>query len=135
MQTPSSYVKKIMPFFAVFILINCMLLVFQQRLMQYKIDAAVVFGANCILFFLSSINIAMHCKALENKNPNVVIRSIMMATMMKLLVVAISVVSYVMITGEKRNTYAVLSSMILYLIYTVIESRIAMKLKNKNGNN
>ena len=135
MQKPDSYAKKIMPLFVIFVLINCILLVLQQKLMQYKIDAAVVLGANCILLLVSSTNIAIHRKALENKNPNVAIRSIMASTMIKLLIVAVSVVGYVLVAGEKRNTYGVFCGMAIYIIYTIVETRIAMKLKNNNGNN
>jgi amino acid transporter len=135
MQTPDSYPKKIMPLFAIFVITNCILLAFQQKLMQYKIESAVVFGANCILFLVSSINIAIHRKALENKNPNVAVRSIMLTTMIKLIIITTAVVAYVFIAGEKRNTYGIFGGMALYIIYTIIETRIAMKLKNKNGNN
>ena len=134
MQSSTSYVKKIMPLFSLFIIINCVLIILKKQLAQYNIDATVLFGANCILFAVSAVNIAMHSNAAQNKNPNVIVRSMMMATLIKFFAVAVSVLIYIFVAGEKRNNYGVFGGMILYIFYTVIETRIATKLKNKNGN-
>ena len=134
MQSTPSYIKNVTPLFALFIIINGIILLLKDPLKSFNIDALVVGFANFILFLVSCINIAMHSKAVQNKNPNVIVRSIMAATMIKFFVVAISVVVYISIAGDKKNTYGIFCGMGVYVFYTFIESRIAMKLKN-NGSN
>ncbi len=135
MQPATSLVKKIMPLFTLFIIINCVAIILKKQLAQYNIDAMVLFGSNCILFAVSLVNIAMHHTASQNKNPNAVVRSMMVATLIKFVVIGSSVLIYIFIAGEKRNTYGIFGGMVLYVFYSVVETRITMKLKNKNGNN
>ena len=135
MKPTNSLGKTIMPLFFIFIIVNCMAILFKQQLEKAQINADVVIVANCILFFVSSISIALHKKASEKENPNAIVRSMMLASLIKLMVVACSVVIYVYIAGPKRNAYGVFCGMGLYIVYTFIEVRIASKLKNINGKN
>ena len=135
MKPTNSLGKTIMPLFFIFIIVNCMAILFKQQLEKAQINADVVIVANCILFFVSSISIALHKKASEKENPNAIVRSMMLASLIKLMVVAFSVVIYVYIAGPKRNAYGVFCGMGLYIVYTFIEVRIASKLKNINGKN
>ncbi len=130
----TSLLKYITPLFIVFIFINCLLFAIHAKLAEYNVDAKVVFGANCILFVVSVLCIAMHCIAMKSPNPNVMIRSIMLSTLIKLLVFAIATFVYVFITGKNKSVYAIICSMGLYFIYTFIEVRIALKLNKSNGN-
>ena len=131
MKQNDSFFKKIAPLFIFFILVNCSLLAMSNWLQNYNINADVVIAANCILFLISSINIAMQKKALENKNPNAVVRSVMGGTLLKLMVISFTILIYLFMAGSKRNSYGIFCGMILYLVYTVIEVRIATKMKKK----
>ena len=130
-QETDSFAKKMLPLFFLFIIINSIVLVFQQRLDTYKIDSFVVFTANCLLFALSVLTLAMYVRASNNTNPNVFIRSIMGATMIKMLVLATSAMIYLFMAGKNRSVYGVFARMLLYIIYMVLEIRIALKLNQK----
>ncbi len=133
MQAKQSFAKKIMPLFLVFILVNCLALIFNIQLQKININADVVIGANCILFLISTLSIAMHKNACDKKNPNAIVRTMMAASLLKLMIAAFSIVIYVLIAKEKRNSYGVFCGLGLYIIYTFIEVRIAGKMRNDNG--
>lgn len=134
MNNNATFTKKIMPLFVVFIAINCLVIGFKLQLLQINIKADVVVGANCILFLLSSACIAIHKNALDKKNSRAFVNSMMLVSLLKLMVVATSVIVYVLVTKEKRNVYGVFCGMGLYIIYSVIEVKIATKMKKENGN-
>lgn len=135
MQPKQSFVKKIMPLFVVFIIVNCAVLIFHSQLQKININADVVIGANCILFFISTLSIALHKNACDKKNPNAIVRTMMLASLFKLMIAAFSIVIYIFIAREKRNSYGVFCGLGLYIIYTFIEVRIAGKMRNENGKN
>ncbi len=130
-QETNSFGKRMLPLFFLFVIVNSIVLFFQQRLDGYKIDSFVVFTANCLLFILSVLTLAMHSRALNKTNPNVFIRSVMGATMIKMLVLASAAMIYLFMAGNNRSVYAVFASMLLYIIYMVLEIRIALKLNQK----
>lgn len=131
----SSFAKLIIPLFLVFIFVNSFIMLWRIRLDSMNIDADVVLGANCILFIVSILSVAFHKRAIENKNPNAVVRATMGASLLKLMVVATSVLIYLFIAQAKRNINGIFCGMALYIIYTFIEVRIATKLKKDNGSN
>jgi uncharacterized membrane protein len=135
MKPTNSLGKTILPLFFVFAIVTCVAILLKQQLEKLQVDTDVVITANCILFFVSTISIALHKKASEKENPNAIVRSMMLASLIKLMVVAFSVVIYVSIVGAKRNTYGIFCGMGLYLIYTFLEVTIASKLKNSHGKN
>jgi hypothetical protein len=88
---------------------------------------------NILLFILSLAVFSIQKKALKNTNPQVFVRAIMLGTFIKLMVIAIAVAIYLVASGEGRSVYAVIASMVLYVVYTIIDVRIASKLNRKNG--
>ncbi len=135
MQEQESYFKKTVPLFVCFILVNCIVIPFKGWLQKNQINADVIIVANCLLLILSSINIALHKNALQNKNPNAAVRSVMGGTLIKLMVISITILIYLFLAGEKRNSMGIFCGMILYLIYTFLEVRIATKMKRNDGKN
>lgn len=90
-------------------------------LATYNINAGVVFFANLLMACLTAASLYIHVKALQNKNPNVFIRSVTATSMMKLIIIAATVFIYLALAGEKRNIYGVIAGMGVYVIYTVFE--------------
>lgn len=76
----------------------------------------------------------MHVKATGNKNPHAFVRSVMGATVIKLFVIAGSVMLYLIIAGNQKNISSVFICMGLYVVYTIIEVRGAFNL-NQGKNN
>lgn len=129
------YRKYFLPIIVIFILVNTFCLIFQKFLIGNNIDPMVLLGANIILFLLSVIALIMHLKAVKNTNPNVFVRSVMAASFIKFMVVALVTVAYLALAKENRSIYAVIASMGLYVIYTILEIRNATKINMENGKN
>ena len=131
MQQDTSFPRKILPLFLVFVIVNSAVLALQAQLNERKIDSLVVFNSNCLLFALSVLTLLMFRRAMNNTNPNVFFRSVMGATMIKLLVLGSAALIYLFMAGHNRSVYAIFVGMFLYIVYTVIEIRIALKLNQK----
>jgi len=55
----------------------------------------------------------------------------MAATTIKMLVLASAAMIYIFIAGKNRSVYGILASMLLYIIYLILEINIALKLNQK----
>jgi len=129
------YRKYFLPILGIFILGNSFCLIFKKFLLAKNVDPTVLLGANIILFLLSVIALIMHMNAVKNPNPNVFVRSVMAASFIKFMVIALAAVAYLALAKENRNIHAVVASMGLYVIYTVIEIRNATLINKENGKN
>jgi len=125
--------KLYLPAFFIFIAINSLALVFAKKLQQNDIDSNVIIGANFLLFVLALISAYMHTKAAGNSNPNAFVRSVLGATVMKLFIIAGAAFLYLFAAGADKSVKALLSAMVLYIIYTIIEVRIAFALNKKDN--
>ncbi len=119
------------PLFIVFLIVNCFCLVFTSWLTEKKVDTMVVISANLLLFLIGVINGAMSLRAMKNPNPNVFVRSSMAGTFIKLLVMAAAVMIYSLTAGDKISVAAIIVSMGLYVIYSIIEVKASLKLNRK----
>lgn len=97
-------------------------------------DYLVLMGGNCLFFLISLIVFRMQYAAMYNSNPNVFIRSVMSGLIIKMFGCVIAVVVYYFISKASFNKPAVYVSMVIYLVYLVVEVRAIMKLnKTKNA--
>lgn len=102
--------------------------------LSFFLDVYVVVIANLILFLLALLGSYRHAKALEDKNPNVFIRSIMGMTVLKFFVLVAAALIYVFMAKENKNVPAILVSLVLYILYAILEVSAAYKMnKSKNG--
>lgn len=128
--------KMLLRVFAVFIVINSGAVAAGNWLDKKGVDHFVLVGANSLLFFLVVICLQMHIKALADKNPNVFVRSIMAATLLKLVVILGAVIAYLLAAGSGRSLGAVFAGLGLYILYTIIEVRAALQMNRlKDGSN
>jgi hypothetical protein len=98
------------------------------------INYEVIQGANILFFLISLFVFNMQYKAMFNKNPQVFIRSVMGGMLIKVFGCLIAVVAYYFISGTAFNKPAVYASMVMYIVYLVVEVRTIMKLnKTKNA--
>ncbi|MGC4104579.1 hypothetical protein [Ferruginibacter sp.] len=71
---------------------------------------------------------------MQNKNPNVFVRSMMAAMMIKMLLVLGAFIGYVVGLGKAVNKPAIYISIVLYFLYLAVEVAMALKLnKQKNA--
>ena len=125
--------KIFLPLLFLFIIINGSCFFLADWLDEKNINHLVLMGANVLLFFLAVLSIWMFARAVENPNPNVFVRTVMAATFIKLMVIAFATIIYFLLAKENKSLYAILVSMVLYILYTIIEIKGAFRI-NKTGN-
>ena len=80
------------------------------------------------------LTVIIFAVAMYNNNPNVFIRSVMGGMIIKVFACVIAVVAYYFISKGAFNKPAVYASMVIYIVYLVVEVRTIMNLnKTKNA--
>jgi hypothetical protein len=122
------------PIFIAFLVLTTLVLAGNVFFSGKGIDFIVLMAGNCLFFLISLFVFRMQWLAMYNSNPNVFIRSVMGSMLIKLFACVIAVVAYYFITGSAFNKPAVYISMLIYVVYLVVEVRTIMKLnKSKNA--
>lgn len=111
----------------VFVTINLLALLFGSIWHAWKIDPYVVAGANLLLFLISLYNASQHFKAMAQTNPYAMVRGAMGSTVLKLFVLGTAAFVYLYNAGENKNINGLFFSMGLYILYTWLDVRIALK--------
>jgi len=124
----------VLPLFITFLFLTIVIFAARFLVTEKGIDHSIVMGANCLFFLISLFVFRMQYMAMYNSNPNVFIRSVMGGMLIKVFGCVIAVVAYYFISKTAFNKPAVYVSMIIYIIYLVVEVRTIMKLnKSKNA--
>lgn len=129
-QTKTS-ISYFLPLVGLFLLVLLVAFTATPLLNLLHIQLHVLVGANVLLFLVSSTAIWLHVQAIKSKSPYAFSRSIMGSTTLKLIVFASSLIIYFLVSGSNRNVPAVFSAMVLYILYTIIEVSITLKLNRK----
>lgn len=99
-----------------------------------RVDFVVLLGANVLFFLVSVVAFKIQYKAMHHSNPNVFIRKVMTTMLLKMGIALGAVMAYVLIAGQSFNKPAVYISMLIYIVYLVVEVGLVMKLnKRKNA--
>jgi len=99
-----------------------------------KVDFVVLLGANVLFFLVSVLAFRIQYKAMHNSNPNVFIRKVMTTMLLKMAIALAAVMTYVLAFRDTFNKPAVYISMLIYVVYLVVEVGLVMKLnKRKNA--
>lgn len=115
-----------------FVLSSTVCLALKMNQQDDNINYNVVEGANVLLCILALISCYLHIKSAKYANPQVFTRTIMATMMMKLFVIAIAAMIYIVVAGSSsRNMPAVFITMGLYIVYSILEVRGALKMLNK----
>ena len=126
--------KAVLPLFITFFVLTVIIFAANFLYAEKGIDYVVVMGANCLFFLISLLVFRIQYLAMYNSNPNVFIRSVMEGMLIKVFGCVIAVVAYYFISGTAFNKPGVYASMVIYIIYLVVEVRTIMKLnKTKNA--
>ncbi len=123
-----------LPLVFIFVAVNALCVIFNNKLDEWGVNHLVVQGANLLLFLLMFTSAYLHFKALYKPNPHAFLRSVLTATVLKLFVIAGAAVIYLLAAGEKKSVYAIIAGLLLYIVYTTVELRGIFKL-NKQTNN
>jgi FtsH-binding integral membrane protein len=126
--------KVLLPLFITFLVLTAIIFSAKLFYADQRIDYNVLTGANCLFFLVSLLVFRIQYKAMHNSNPNVFIRSVMSGLIIKMFTCIAAIVAYYFVSGALFNKPAVYISMIIYIIFLVVEVRTIMKLnKQKNA--
>lgn len=126
--------KTVLPLLFTFFILTVLIVAAVFLYNQKGVDYMVVMGGNCLFFLISLFVFRMQYRAMQNSNPNVFIRSVMGGMIIKVFGCMIALIAYYFISGTAFNKPAVYASMVIYIIYLVVEVKTIMKLnKTKNA--
>lgn len=126
--------KSILPLFLTFLVLTAIIFAGHFFVTGRGIDYKAVMAGNCLFFLISFYVFRMQYLAMYNKNPQVFIRTVMGGMLIKMLLCVLAVVAYYFLSANAFNKPAVYISMIIYIVYLVVEVRTIMKLnKTKNA--
>jgi hypothetical protein len=119
--------KIFLPLVLVFVVVNLLALLMESVFKPWNVDPWVFAGANCLLFLISIYNAVQHLKVMSQDNPHAMVRGVMGSTVLKLFVLGTAAFIYLYTSGEHRNVNGLFLSMGLYILYTWLDVRIALK--------
>ncbi len=126
--------KPVLPLFITFLVLTLFSFAGSVFFADKGINYIVVMGGNCLFFLVSLFVFRMQYLAMYNSNPNVFIRSVIGGMIIKMFACVIAIVAYYFISKAAFNKPAVYISMVIYIVYLVVEVRTIMKLnKTKNA--
>lgn len=122
------FTKKLLPVFSVFVLTNLIVFILKNYLPIAQLKSDFILVVNALLFGMSLFN---HYRLSYNinNNPNAMVRSVMLGTLLKMIVFAGAALVY---ATQKKGPVGILTliiSMVLYLIYTFLEIQWTLKKK------
>ncbi len=126
--------KVVNPLIIAFVICTMLIGVSSFLFTSYGVNYVVLIGGNCLFFLISLLVFRMQYKAMQHSNPNVFIRAVMLAMIIKFVACISAVIGYYFISKEAFSKPAVYFSMVIYVIYLVVEVRTIMKLnKSKHA--
>jgi hypothetical protein len=127
----NSEFKLLYPITGLFVFVTCMVHLGEQALINYKFVPTVINGANLLLFALTLLGLLALISAAKDPNPNVLVRTVMVAIGLRLLGIAVAVLLYMKLAGAAISPRSVYASFALYPLYTWLEIRLFLKLNVK----
>jgi len=116
-----------------FLLVNVLIFAMQSFRPGLGVNYTVLYIGNLLLFLVGSISVQMTVKALTDKNTQVFLRMIYGSFLLKFFVFATAAFIYISRFKKDLNKPALFSCLGLYILYTVIEVRAAMKQSKKKN--
>ncbi|HEY9260391.1 hypothetical protein [Chitinophaga sp.] len=108
--------------FAVFGIINGLLIIFKPRLLDLGTHVNVLMAGNLIMAIISLVSYLMGRQGLASSNHNAFIRAVYGSTLTKLFLCVIGIATYVLIYKPNVSKLTIFMLLFLYLVYTVFET-------------
>ena len=113
--------KMLLPVFIIFLLLSIFIFSANSLWVKYNVDKNVLMGANLLFLVTGLLVFFMQKNALQNKNPNVFVRSVIAGMMIKMFSTVLAVLAYVLTVGQGYNKKAIFIALFMYLIYLAAE--------------
>jgi hypothetical protein len=116
-------IKKITPILLFFVLVNVILFFFNTYLTVFSfLKFSFIVTVNAMLFAMSIFNF-IRLNKMDKTNSHAMVRSVMVGTLLKMVIFASAALIYARQNNVPVGMPTLLTSMILYLIYTWLEIR------------
>jgi hypothetical protein len=122
------------PLSIVMIIVSGFCITGKNWLIKKGIDYEVVVIGNLILYIVSMAAYLISSRAMRSSNPQAFVRAMYLSFMVKFFVVVITAFIYIMMTRKNVNKPALGICAVLYIIYTVIETKALTRLLKQKKN-
>jgi hypothetical protein len=116
-----------------FLFVTACILVLQRLIPESGMNYKVLFIGNLLLFLVGCITVRMTVRALTDKNTQVFLKLIYGSFILKFFVFASAAFVYISLFKKDVNKPALFGCLTLYVFYTVIEVRSALKQSKKSN--
>jgi ACR3 family arsenite efflux pump ArsB len=116
-----------------FLFVSACILVLQWLIPVSGMNYKVLHIGNLLLFLVGCITVRMTVKALTDKNTQVFLKMIYGSFLLKFFVFAAAAFVYISMYRKDVNKPALFGCLALYVFYTVIEVRSALKQSKKSN--
>jgi len=122
------------PLVFVFAFITAFCLTGRSWLANYGLDADVIIIGNLVLFAVSLAAFLISSNSFRSSNPQSFVRAMYGSFMVKFFVVAIAAFIYIMMAKKNVSKPSLAACAVLYIIYTVLETRALTRLLKQKKN-
>jgi uncharacterized membrane protein len=120
--------RAFLPLLLIFIFVNAALIIFRVRWETWGMDTNTMLIGNLLLFTLFLVSYSLHRRAMENSSTQIFLRNVYSGMLLKLFGCAIAAFVYIFIARSLVNKPALFGCLFLYMLYTVLELKIVLKL-------
>jgi hypothetical protein len=122
------------PLLLLFIITNALFITSRTRFVQWDVNTDVLIVGNVVLFAATAVSFYLFSRSMGSKNPLAIVRSVYGGVFSKMMICLITVFIYIIIAGKGVNKGGIFGCMFLYLLYTILEVVILMKLSKQKKN-
>ena len=122
------------PMYIVFIAINLLLLALNSTLQAKGVDVKILAIANLLMLIVALLSFTITIRSLNAKSPHTFVRAIYGSFVAKFFIIAIAAFVYILLAGKSVNKPALLSSMLLYIVYTYLEVSTLLRILKQKKN-
>lgn len=108
--------------FAVFGILNGLIIMFKPRLLDLGTHVYVLMAGNLALAVITLVSYLMSRKGLASANHNAFIRAVYGSTLSKLMLCVLGIITYVLIYKPNVSKLTIFMLLFLYLVYTIFET-------------
>jgi hypothetical protein len=126
--------KSLLPIFLLFVSVNGLSIVFRERMEARGFDVDLIIWANLILCALTLFSHYLLYKGMRARTTAGFLKAVYGSFLFKLLLVGGAVAVYVFTHRDTANKASLITSMMLYLVYTAVEVRSLLKLSRPQKN-
>ena len=125
--------RAFLPLTLIFIISNGLLIVFRSTFTSWNFDVDILLIGNSILFLATGLSFYLYYRSMRSKNAQYILRMVSSGMIVKMVICLAAAYVYISMAGKAVNKAAILVCCALYILYTIIEVAILMKIsKQKN---